>query len=79
MGDLPVEKDFVKNKGNGCCKILSQVERVPGIHGPGVGAAFRPGDTGLRDMFNKAIAELDAAGTYNAIQSKYFAVNIRGK
>jgi len=79
IGDLLAEEDFVKNKGNGCCRILSQVERVPGIHGPGVGAAFRPDDTGLRDMFNKAIAELDADGTYNAIQSKYFAINVRGK
>ena len=79
VGDIMVEEDFVKNKGNGCCKILSEIEKVPGIHGPGVGAAFRPGDTDLRDMFNKAIAELDADGTYNTIQSKYFAVNIRGK
>lgn len=79
VGDIMVEEDFVKNKGNGCCKILSQIEKVPSIHGPGVGAAFRPDDTGLRDMFNKAIAELDADGTYDAIQSKYFTVNIRGK
>lgn len=79
VGDSLVEEDFVKTKGNGCCTILSEVQRVPGIHGPGVGAAFRPGDTDLRDMFNKAIAELDADGTYKTIAKKYFAIDIRGK
>ena len=79
LGDILVEKDFVEKKGNGCCKVLSEVERVPGIHGPGVGAAFRPSDTDLRDAFNKAIAELDADGTYKTLAAKYFTIDIRGK
>lgn len=79
MGDILAEQDFVNNKGNGCCTILSEVKRVPGIHGPGVGAAFRPDNTGLRDMFNKAIAELDADGTYKTIEKKYFTIDVRGK
>lgn len=79
VGDKLVEEDFVKSKGNGCCTILSEVQRVPGIHGPGVGAAFRPGDTDLQAMFNKAIAELDADGTYKTIAKKYFTIDIRGK
>ncbi len=79
VGDTLVEKDFIEKKGNGCCRLLSPIARVPAIHGPGVGAAFRPDDTELRDLFNKAIAELDADGTYNAIQAKYFTINIRGK
>ncbi len=79
MGDVLVEQDFVKNKGNGCCTILSEVKRVPGIHGPGVGAAFRPDDADLQGMFNKAIAELDADGTYTTLEKKYFTIDIRGK
>lgn len=79
VGDSLVEEEFVKTKGKGCCTVLSEVKRVPGIHGPGVGAAFRPGDTDLQAMFNKAIAELDADGTYKTIASKYFATDIRGK
>ena len=79
VGDSLVEQDFVDKKGGGCCRILSKIERVPGIHGPGVGAAFRPEDTELRDAFNKAIDELDADGTYKTIAAKYFTVDIRGK
>ena len=79
VGDVLVEEDFVKTKGNGCCTVLSEIKRVPAIHGPGVGAAFRPGDTDLQAMFNKAIAELDADGTYATLQKKYFTIDIRGK
>lgn len=79
VGDSIVTQDFIDKHGNGCCRIISEIKRVPEIHGPGVGAAFRPGDTDLRDMFNKAIAEADADGTYDALQKKYFKINVRGK
>ena len=79
MGDGIVTEDFIDKHGNGCCRVISTIKRVPEIHGPGVGAAFRPEDTDLRDMFNKAIAEADADGTYNTLMTKYFKVNIRGK
>ncbi len=79
VGDGLVEQDFIDKKGAGCCRVISEIKRVPGIHGPGVGAAFRPEDTELRDLFNKAIAELDADGTYKTIASKYFRTDIRGK
>ncbi len=79
VGDGLVTKDFIDKKGDGCCRVIATIARVPDIHGPGVGAAFRPDDTDLRDMFNKAIAELDADGTYAKLASKYFTVNIRGK
>ena len=79
VGDGLVEADFFEKKGNGCCRVISEIKRVPGIHGPGVGAAFRPDDTDLRDMFNKAIGELDADGTYKKIEAKYFKQDIRGK
>lgn len=79
VGDGLVEKAFLDKNGKGCCKIIATIERVPGIHGPGVGAAFRPEDTALRDAFNKAIVELDNDGTYKTIAAKYFDVDIRGK
>lgn len=79
VGDLLVEQDFVEKKGNGCCKVLGKIARVPEIHGPGVGAAFRPEDTELHDMFDKAIAEADADGTYKTIETKFFKDDIRGK
>ncbi len=79
MGDILVEQDFIEKKGNGCCKILDKVQRVPEIHGPGVGAAFRPEDTDLAAMFNKAIAEADADGTFKTLEAKYFKDDIRGE
>ncbi len=79
VGDGLVTKDFIEKKGDGCCRVIATIARVPEVHGPGVGAAFRPDDTELRDMFNKAIAELDADGTYKKLAAKYFTVDIRGK
>ncbi len=79
VGDGIVTQEFIDKKGNGCCRVLKTIDRIPEIHGPGVGAAFRPEDTDLRDKFNKAIAELDADGTYAKIAAQYFTINIRGK
>jgi polar amino acid transport system substrate-binding protein len=79
MGDSIVTQDFIDKQGKGCCKVLATITRVPEIHGPGVGAAFRPEDGDLKDMFNKAIAEADADGSFDVLQKKYFKINIRGK
>ena len=79
VGDMLVEQDFVEKKGNGCCKLLNKIARVPDIHGPGVGAAFRPEDTDLAAKFNKAIADADSDGTFKALETKYFKDDIRGK
>jgi len=79
VGDGLVEQDFIDEKGNGCCRIISKIKRIPAIHGPGIGAAFRPEDGDLRDMFNKAIAALDADGTYKRLEARYFKMDIRGK
>lgn len=78
VGDNLVAMTFME-KNPGCCRIVAEIKRDPEIFGPGVGAAFRPEDTDLKDMFNKAIAEADADGTYNKIQGKYFKFSIRGK
>ena len=79
VGDGIVTQDFIDKTGKGCCRVISTIKRIPEIHGPGVGAAFRPDDVELKDMFNKAIAEADADGTFDKLQKKYFTVNIRGK
>jgi len=79
VADSLVLEDFIEKKGNGCCRMVTKIKRDPAIHGPGVGAAFRPTDTDLKDMFNKAIAELDADGTFKKLEAKYFKDSIRGK
>jgi polar amino acid transport system substrate-binding protein len=77
--DLIVGTTFVEKVGDGCCRIVSQIKRIPEIFGPGVGAAFRKDDSDLVAMWNKAIAEVDADGTYKKIADQYFKINIRGK
>ncbi len=77
--DSLVLEDFIEKKGNGCCREVAKYKRDPAIHGPGVGAAFRPEDKDLAALFNKAIADLDADGTYKKLEAKYFKDSIRGK
>lgn len=79
VGDSIVTQDFIEKQGKGCCRIVTTIKRIPEIHGPGVGAAFRPEDKELAAMFNKAIAEADADGSYAALEKKYFTIDIRGK
>lgn len=78
VGDILVAEKFIAGHA-GCCRVIKQIERTPDVFGPGVGAAFRPEDKELAAMFNKAIAEADADGTYKAIAAKYFTMDIRGK
>jgi polar amino acid transport system substrate-binding protein len=66
-------------KNPGCCRIIKEIPRTPDIFGPGVGAAVRPDDKDLAAMFNKAIAEADADGSFKTLADKYFKINIRGK
>jgi len=78
LNDFTVLEDFIKKSGNGCCRIVSTIPRDPETMGPGAGAAFRKEDTDLLAMFNKAIDELDADGTYKKLEAKYFKIDIRG-
>lgn len=75
---LIVANTFIE-KNPGCCRVAGIIPPNLDIFGPGTGAAFRKEDADLRAMFNKAVAELDADGTFKAIADKYFKINIRGK
>jgi len=79
--DIIVGSTFVDKVGDGCCRIVAKIDRAANsdVFGPGVGAAVRKEDTDLLAMFNKAIAELDADGTFKKVAGKYFTVDIRGK
>lgn len=77
--DALVLEEFVNTKGKGTTRFMGTYARVPDIHGPGVGAAFRPADKDLADMFNKAIDEADADGSYKKSEAPYFKMDIRGK
>ena len=47
--------------------------------GEGVGVACRKKDKELVEMFNKAIDQIRADGTYKKIQDKYFNFNVYGE
>lgn len=78
VGDMLVAQKMLE-KNPGCCRIIATIPRTADIFGPGVGAAFRPGDTDLKAMFDKAIAEADADGTFKKLAGEYFKIDIRGK
>jgi polar amino acid transport system substrate-binding protein len=78
VGDILVAEKMME-KSPGCCRIISTIPRTTEIFGPGVGAAFRPADTDLKAMFDKAIAEADADGTFKKLAGEYFKIDIRGK
>jgi polar amino acid transport system substrate-binding protein len=64
--------------GKACCETAGNVANDPEILGAGVGAGLRKGEEDLKAKINKAIADIRADGTYDAITAKYFASSIYG-
>lgn len=78
VSDILVAQKFME-KTPGCCRIVKEIPRDSEIFGPGVAAAFRPSDTDLAKMFDKAIADVQADGTFKKIADKYFKIDISPK
>jgi polar amino acid transport system substrate-binding protein len=78
MDDSVVLSQWLETEDGACCRLLGTVESDPVIHGEGAGIAIRKEDTALRDMFNKALAEIRADGTYQKINEKYFPFDVYG-
>jgi polar amino acid transport system substrate-binding protein len=78
INDIMVTQGFIE-KNPGCCRIIAEIPRTADVFGPGVGAAFRPDDTDLAAMFNKAIAEAGSDGSFKTLEAKYFKVDIAPK
>jgi polar amino acid transport system substrate-binding protein len=64
--------------GKACCELAGNVANDPEILGAGVGVGLRKGEEDLKAKFNKAIADIRADGTYDAITAKYFTSSIYG-
>jgi polar amino acid transport system substrate-binding protein len=78
IDDVVVLDEWVKSEDGACCKVLGVLPTDPVINGEGAGIAIRKEDTDLKDMFNKAIEQIRADGTYKAINDKYFAFDVYG-
>ncbi len=76
LADKLVLFEWLKTKAGQCCKFVG-----PGItdkrwFGEGAGIAVRKEDQDLKAMFNKALKEIIADGTYKKINMKYFPFSI---
>ncbi len=56
--------------------MLADVPRDPNYFGEGIGVGLRPDDQDLKALFDKALDEVVADGTYAKIRSKYFDFEI---
>ena len=77
VGDMLPLLDFVEKSEDGkCCKLAGEPITDPAFVGDGVGIALRKEDSDLRDRLNTALEEIRADGTYQAINDKYFSIDI---
>ena len=68
--------DFLKTGGKDCCKLVADVMRDPAIHGAGVAMALRKEDGDLKAMWNQAIDDSMADGSFKKLAAKYFDYDI---
>jgi polar amino acid transport system substrate-binding protein len=77
LGDKDEATDFLdKNKEGQCCRMIGDVTRDPAYFGEGIGIGLRREDKGLKSIFNKALEDLKADGTFAQIRAKYFKFEI---
>ncbi len=74
--DSVVILDWLSTDEGSCCKAVGDPYTDRKWFGDGAGIALRKEDGDLKDMFNKAIAEIIADGTYEKINKKYFPFSI---
>ena len=77
VGDMIPMLDWTHKSDDGsCCKLAGEPVSDPRYVGEGVGMALRQDDDKLRETLNQALAALIADGTYQAINDKFFSVNL---
>ncbi|WP_244530271.1 transporter substrate-binding domain-containing protein [Rhizobium sp. NFR07] len=70
--------DWLTNTKAGlCCEFRGGDVKDVTYFGEGAGIAVRPGDKALLDTLNQALREIQANGTYDQINAKYFPFSIR--
>ncbi|MCB1508903.1 MAG: ABC transporter substrate-binding protein [Hyphomicrobiaceae bacterium] len=65
-----------KTDDGSCCEFVGDAYADEEYFGTGVGIALRKEDDDLREMFNAALAEILANGTYERINAEYFPFSI---
>ena len=70
---------FLKTDGGQGFAFAGPDYNDPTFHGEGAGIAIRKGEQDLVDAFNKALVQIRADGTYQAINAKYFDFDVYGE
>jgi polar amino acid transport system substrate-binding protein len=78
IDDVVVLDEWIKSEAGACCRILGVLATDPVINGEGAGVGIRKEDTDLKELFNKALADIIADGTYKKINDKYFGFDVYG-
>jgi polar amino acid transport system substrate-binding protein len=73
---LALDEFLRQRKEAQCCKLLADVPRDPVYFGEGIGVGMRKEDADLKALFDKAIEDTVADGTYAKIRAKYFDFEI---
>jgi len=77
LADSFVLYDWLESTDDGkCCQFVGEKLTDEEYFGIGAGIAIRQEDQELKEMFNKALAEIIADGTYAKINDKYFPFSI---
>lgn len=70
--------DWLTNtKAGSCCEFRGDDVKDPKYFGEGAGVAVRPDDAKLLAQLNEALKKIQADGTYDRINAKYFPFSIR--
>jgi lysine-arginine-ornithine-binding protein len=79
LADKIVLLDWLNKGGEAtCCQFVGDDIKDSKYFGEGQGIAVRKEDADLKEMFNKAIDQIRADGTYEKINSKYFPFDVYG-
>lgn len=76
---IATEFGFLKSEQGKDYAFFGRSHYEPSIHGEGTGIAIRKEDSDLTAMFNTAIDEMRANGSYQAVNNKYFSFDIYGE
>jgi len=78
IDDVIVLSEWLATPEGACCKLLGTLVPDPVINGEGAGIALRKGEDELKAKLNEAIEAIRSNGTYEAINAKYFDVDVYG-
>jgi polar amino acid transport system substrate-binding protein len=72
LGDKLALSRFLKSREGACCRVVGEPTVDPKHYGEGVAVGLRKDDKSLKELFNRAIDQVMADGTYDRIRAKYF-------